>query len=319
MAPPEPKRPRQGSSDALDRLLDEQPERGAVRHSAVDGVPQAPPRRPATRPEMAALRAPPIISQPDPPLPGPAPLPVEHARTVPAAAHVARTQRAPTPVDAQAARSETPSSGRPSASLPPPSRNPDDGAHQAQRRELERLQAERDRAQAELQLERLRAEERAAERELELQGRLAEQQGELELAKIAAKSKPWIDERLVKALASVLTAMAALGVPLGIWLTAKAGELERAQERQAEKSKDTAATAGSAKVEASGTDKRVDELEKQLAAERAYNRGIWKLQGIEVPKRPGDPDPPKIDAETPLRKPGTVTKGPVLVVKTPPP
>lgn len=124
---------------------------------------------------------------------------------------------------------------------------------------------------------------------------------------------------MVKALAGLLTALAGLGVPLGIWLTAKATSLESAQEQQAERSKEVSATAGSAKAESSGTDKRLDELEQQLAEERAYNRALLQRMGVEVPKREGDPEPPKLVTETPLPKPGTVSRAPVLVVKTPPP
>jgi hypothetical protein len=345
MTQPQDPKPRQPSRPELQRAIagDEKVAPDVLKRAErrYDANATAAPKRSATLNGMVA-----------PPAPGSAPppprLPGELAPTLPAKGNPLQHQtvQRPAPPSAmrQAVRSDPPpahapaaepivapddrqpvsivaphSAGRRQSPLPAPSVRPEDGQAAAQRREIERTTAERDKALAELQLERLRAQERAAERELELQGRLAEQQGEIEFAKASANSKPWIDERLVKALASLVTAMAALGVPFGIWLTAKSGEIERAQVRQAEKSKDTAATAGSAKAESSGTDKRVDELEKQLAAERAYNRAVWQRAGIEVPKRPGDPDPPKLDAEAPLRKPGTATKGAVLVVKTPPP
>ncbi len=97
--------------------LDQQPERPDVRHSGVDGTPLAPLKRTATMPNMAALKAPPLFEQADPPLPVPPALPAEHARTVPAAAHVAPTQPARTPATGTVAvrpvvEIENPSSGR---------------------------------------------------------------------------------------------------------------------------------------------------------------------------------------------------------------
>lgn len=117
--PPQPGKP----------ILDQQPEREAVQHSSVDGVPQEPPRK-GTLLGLGTVR-----------VPGPPPLPLEVARTVPAAAHQAPTQRAPSPVAVQVVRIEEANSGAPGASLPPPSRDRRDGEIAALRAENAKLRA----------------------------------------------------------------------------------------------------------------------------------------------------------------------------------
>jgi len=119
----------------------DQPERDTVKHPGVENAaPRLPPKRTATMPNMAALKAPPLFSQPEPELPGSAPLPREHAATVPASAHTARTQRAGTPVSGQAVRIENaPQSAL--GSLPPPSQSPDVASLEAVRRRAEAAEA----------------------------------------------------------------------------------------------------------------------------------------------------------------------------------
>jgi hypothetical protein len=315
MSPPDPPKRPLPRPDALPRISPggDQPDREAVRHDGVDEVPQAPTRK-GTLIGMGATR-----------IPGPPPLPREGAPTLPAAAHTARTQRAASPVNVQAVRIEDAPQGQPGPTLPPPSATAEEASAAAQRRDLERLQAERDQARAQLQLERLRAEEQAAAQDqlrLDAAANIATLQLEIERERTKqanAPTKPWIDERLVKALVALLTALAGLGVPLGIWLTAKATSLEHTQARQGERTKDATATAASAKVESSGADKELDELKQQLAAERSYNREVLRRMGVQIPKRPGDPDAPELKTDTPLPKPGKVSGAPVLVVTTPPP
>lgn len=353
MTPPSPPRRPGSKPDLLDSLLDQQPERRSVNHPAVDGVPQAAPRRTATLPQMAALKAPPVIAQTEPGLPAPpapasapAPprLPGELAPTAPAPAAMpwGKTMRAPTPprLRAQARRSDPPAPpaaapapepSRPPApparvpspaggtSLPPASQDPGSAAHLAQRRELERIHAERDRAVAELQLERLRAEERAAERELEAQTRLAEQQLEIEKLKAERKPEKFAGLTLRQAFIGLVIAITALGAPLGTYLSVMAGTAKD----KADKNEGTTAavkkTAESGAQTAATTSREVEDLKEQLRNERAYNRELWRLQGVEVPKRPGDPEAPKIETEAPLRRPGKLTRGPQVIVTTPPP
>jgi hypothetical protein len=326
--PPGPKKPTLRRDTPA---LDQEPEREAVRQPRAE-----PAKRTATLPGIPSVQVPRHSGEFAETLPAPNPLEKRTWRlpTPPSALAIARRTDPPeaqearpgapaAPDERQSVPRESVATRPPATSLPPASQTSGEAVQAAQRRELERLQAERDLAQAQLQLERLRAEEREAERaaeydrlRLDQEAKLALQQLEIEKAKAV---KPWIDERLVKALAAVLTALASLGVPLGIWLTTKTKALESAQTRDAPVIKDAAAAAGSAKAESSGTDQRLDVLEKQRAQERAYNRALLQRMGVDVPKRAGDPEPPKLETESPNRKPGTVTRGPVLVVKTPPP
>lgn len=327
MTPPNQNPRRPGSSPELVGIRSpDQPEREAVHHPGVEDAPQPPPQRRGTLPGgMAAI---------------PARASGEFAPTLPAPKQpsLKKTWRVPTPPSAAALarRSDPPTgteppprtdapTGQPGASLPPPSASAEESSRQAQRREIDRVTAERDQARAQVQLEKLRAEEQAAAQEqlkLDAAARLAQLQLEIERERTkqaSAPAKKWLDERLIKALVALLTALAALGAPFGIWLTAKTTAAESAQARQSATTKEASTTASSAKAESSTASKELDELRKQLAAQRAYDREVWRRMGIIVPKRDGDPDPPQLDVEVPLRKPGTVTPGPVLVVKTPPP
>ncbi len=131
--------------------LDQQPEREAVRHTGVDGVPVAPVQRRQTLGGMPAPPAP--ESAPPPPR-----LPLEHAETKPAPANPLRkaTWRVPTPPSAVAlarrsdhpAAPETPvpesaPQGQPDRStpLPPPSRDPAEATILAARRRAEAAEA----------------------------------------------------------------------------------------------------------------------------------------------------------------------------------
>jgi hypothetical protein len=122
-------------------VLDQQPERGDVRHVGVDGVPHRPLKRTATNPSMAALKAPPIISAPDTPLPVPPLLPTEHAKTQRAPSTTATTVRATPASGQEAVRIVEPATSPPSGTLPPASQDPRDGRLAALERENERLRA----------------------------------------------------------------------------------------------------------------------------------------------------------------------------------
>lgn len=305
MTPPDPpRRPRAPSSPELPRTITgaEQPEQRAVRHHpGLEGNPQELPKRSAT---LTGLPAPP-------------PLPGELSPTLKAPANPLRrdTIRRPTPPSTAilARRTPVPPSDDPpapadaatgplSASLPPPSASPEEATRLAHRRVIDSKDAELDR-------------ERRERQKLELQLEIERERNK----KSTPPPKPWIDERLVKALVGLLTALTALGAPLGIWLTAKATAAETAQQRQGKAAQDATTTASSAKAESSTVSKEIDELRQRERARRAYDREVFRRMGVIIPKVEGDPDPPQLDVEVPLRKPGTVTPGPVLIVKTPPP
>lgn len=287
MTPPKRPPPR---PDSLPRAVagDEQPDRAAVRHPGLEGADQPQPPRTGTLPGMPALKPP--------------PLPLE----------VAPTRRAPSPWSKTVMRPAPPSSRAVAVrSDPPPSLEPPAQAAAATR-------------QPEALAEALRRAE-AAEAKLAELARpafpppVSGRQGSATPVPSSVPPKGWSDPRVIRAGIALLTAMAGLGTPLGIWLSVKAAAIEAAQQRQGKRAEETAATATSAKAESSGADKRIDALEQRLAAERAYNREVLRRMGVEVPKRPGDPDPPELQTQTPLRKPGAVTPQPVLVVTTPPP
>lgn len=130
--PDPPKRTRLPSRPELTGILTpDQPERGTVKHSAVDGAPQElPPHRKATLHGLGAGR-----------LPGPPPLPLEQARTVPAAAHAAPTQRIASPINVQAVRIENAPEPVLAPSLPPPSQDPRDAQIAALRARAEAAEA----------------------------------------------------------------------------------------------------------------------------------------------------------------------------------
>ncbi len=126
--PQPPPRPRQASQPKLQGAITggDQPERAAVNHPGVDGVAQAPPRKPSVT-GMRALQPP--------------PLPAEHAQTVPAPRQDAPTlPAAPEARHAQVRIEDAPGS-LPGGSLPPASQDPRDGRLAALERENERLRA----------------------------------------------------------------------------------------------------------------------------------------------------------------------------------
>ncbi len=308
MSPPEPpKRPaRPGSRSDLKPVLDQTPEEDVIEQRRFDL-----PKRAATLTGLPAPAAPGSHPPPPPRLPGELaptlkapPNPLQHLTirrpTPPSAAMLARRTPVPPPIDAPAAPVAT--GVQPDPSLPPPSASPGEAVNRAQRRALDAKDAE---------LER----ERRDRQKLELQLEIERERNK----KSTPPPKPWIDERLVKAMVALLGAVTALGTPLGIWLTAKATANESAQQRQGKAAQDATTTASSAKAESSTASKELEELRLWKRSKRAYDREVFRRMGVIIPKVEGDPDPPQLDVEVPLRKPGTVTPGPVLIVKTPPP
>lgn len=157
--PNPPRRP--GSSSDLKPVLDEQPERGVVHHSGVDGVPQRAPAR-TTLTDLPRARLPEakatLTGAPPPPPPR---LPLDLSPTVKAPPLPFRkTMRVGSPAGllAAARRSEPPAASDPpptsarvpgdekraSASLPPPSMSPEAATVDALRRRAEAAEARRD-------------------------------------------------------------------------------------------------------------------------------------------------------------------------------
>ncbi len=283
---------------------DEQPAREAVRHPGLDGAEQPRPARVGTLPGMPALKR------------GPAPL--ELAATKPAPPNPLRyeTWRIPTPPSTVAlARRSDPPPAVPVETLPAATDSADGATQQRLRRRAEEAEAR----VAELERRaRVRAETAAAN----FPPPVSQPAPRAPAPPAVPGSLPptgWSDPRVIKVFMGLGAALTAAATPLGIWLTAKATALESAQERQDKRAQEATVTASSAKEQSRDVAKELDEMKKLWAAERSYNREVLRRLGVSVPKRPGDPEPPTLETQTPLRKPGAVSPAPVLVVTTPPP
>ncbi len=297
-------------------ILDQQPERRDVRHVGVDGVAQPPLKRSATNPHLAALRAPPVAPGAETrkgTLPGglsaipqpPPPLPTEHAPTVPAAAHQAPTQRAPTPVSVQVVDPGQHGSVAPGGSLPPPSADPGQATALALRRELAKVQAA---AEAEVE-ERKR---------IELQLAVAEEAN----AKLRQQKDPekFAGLTLRQAFIGLIIGITALGAPLGAYLSVMAGTAKSTAERVETKTNENTKTAASADKGSRDNDKEIAELRKELRAFKLYFIAERARNGVMIrrPEGTNETDLPTLDVEVPLRKPGEIDHGPSMIVKTPP-
>lgn len=166
-----PQRPKAPSRPDL--LLDQQPERGAVRHPGVDGVQAVLPPHRQTSPGFPAPAAPGSQPPPAPRLPGelaptlPVPNPLQRLTirrpTPPSSAALARRSDPPAAQEARQQASagaddpepitavETPMARRTQSPLPAPSVRPEDARNEALSRENERLRRERDQARKALE------------------------------------------------------------------------------------------------------------------------------------------------------------------------
>jgi hypothetical protein len=272
--------------------LDQQPERNAVHHPAVDGVDQPPPRRTGTLPSMAALKAPPVP---------------ESAETT------RETRRAPLPWSKTIIQPPPPSSrALAKRSDPPPPESPTP-VHDAPAGQADAVAAlARELAEAQAEIDRLRRPAFPPP---------VSERPERAPAPVPSSVPPkdWRDPQLIRAARNLLIALAGPATPLGIWLTMKAQSLERAAERQDQRAQEATATASSAKAQSRDVAKELDELRARLAAREAYERALWRKLGVEYPAREGEPAEPVLETQTPVRRPGQVGTSPVLVVTKPAP
>jgi hypothetical protein len=262
----------QGAERELDRVLG-----GAENQRRQDQ-----PKRTATLPHMAALKAPPIFEGAEPPLPGPPPLPLEAAKTVPAAAHQAATQRAPSPIEVRAVRIETQPESRQSAPAP-----------SADQTALAAAIKDRDRLRSEL--------EKALTDSIRPDG--------------TAASLRKAQTRLYLGIAAALVILAA---PLAAYLTAAAEAARTRSERAAVQAGNATTAADSAKASANSNDKELTALRAEFRQYRANMREVLRLQGIESAKHSGDPDPNELEPVTPYCPRGKVCNGPQIILQKPP-
>lgn len=288
MPPEPPKRSRQASHSDLKPVLDQTPEGSVTEQRRFDQ-----PKRSATLTglQVAALRP-----------------------TAPASALARATVRVPTPPDGIKVTDALAPALEPS--LPPPSQTADGATIEAVRRRAETAEAEL----AELKRQgRVRAETASP---ASFPPAVAPPVTPVPVVVHQGVSTETLEAyrravtKLMLAVAGLLVAVAA---PCALWLTNAAMQAERDTRRTQVQATEAVKTSEIAKVQTRGNDKEIDDLKLQLAAERSYNREVLRRMGVQIPKRPGDPDPPELKTETPLAKPGKISGAPVLVVTTPPP
>jgi hypothetical protein len=300
--PPKPRRP--GSSSEIQAAEVDRTVGGAQNQRRFDQ-----PKRSMTSPGIAP---------PSPPIPPAPALPIEHARTVRAKSPLQRDtleRPAPPSTTSKARRSspagfdeqptsirvadgESAPSGAPATPLPPPSQHPKDARLAALEREAVRLRRQRDEA------------------------RLAEQAALEAAASLppAAEQKPETYRGVTLTQAKIGFVMAVTGIltiaaPFVAW---KVSQLQNGAQRTENRATEAAAQSESAKTAARATDKEIAELKAQRQADMLWLIAVLRKQGIEARKPENWPDVPVLETEAPLRKPGKIDGGVVLIVKTPP-
>lgn len=120
-----------------------------------------------------------------------------------------------------------------------------------------------------------------------------------------------------QALIGLVLAMTALGAPLGIYLTAQAEAAKAAIARQQIQTTQAVQKSESTDSKARDNDKETAALRLEVQQLRVNLREVLRLQGVKVPNRPGDPDPPDMEPTVPLREDGKVKPGPTLILGKP--
>jgi hypothetical protein len=253
-----------------------------------------------------------------PTLPAPADPPLKKTwrlPTPPSAVALARRTDPPPPVDTLPAPGAA--AGRPGGSLPPVSGDPDETVREALRRRAEAAEAKIAAAEA-----RAQEAERRHRVQLESQG-----PGPYQSPVIVAQERPskapesGAGEGSTKALRSALTKLllglaallALLGVPLTAYIQALTTKIERstAQAAQANARADAVEAKAETKIKDAATS------EREFRQLRSNLRELMRLQGVEIPKREGDPDPEDLKPYAPLCSAGKVCPGPQLILTRP--
>lgn len=278
--PPSPPDPKQAGIGVLRVILDEPPEPGAIREPRAI-VPQ----RKQTWPGIPTLST-----------PG---LPLDYRPTAPASALTAAT------LPAQAGI-RIPSDEKPS--LPPPSATPEQAANVALRARAEAAEA------------------KAAELERQDRVRQESRQVSYPPAKVDRSPAPPLVsvppdgsvESLRKALTRLVLGAAALltllGAPLAIWVSNVAAEAKSRAERATTQVAQASTDADAAKARASSNAKDAAATEREFRQYRSNMRELMRLQGVEIPKSDGDPEPADLKPYAPLCPAGKVCTGPQLIL-----
>lgn len=229
-------------------------------------------------------------------LPGPPRTPLEYSPTA----------RAPSTTSATLRAADETVSVPPAGSLPPLSQSPAEAVEAALRRELAAAKAANEAADTE---------RKRLELELAAKALAAEQ-----AAKTVSKDpeKIW-GIPLRNAMIGFIAAVTALGAPATIWLTARAESAKQEAERQRIQTEHLQAQVSAAKVGAGQATKEAAVSKSDLIAQRVYYREVFRLMGVQLPKRDGDPDAaPDLKPYTAFCQAGKVCDGPQIIVTVPP-
>ncbi len=284
--PPEPKPPgigarRRASQTDIRAILDEPPEPGAIRE------PRA------------------IVPQPKQTWPGIPGLPIDYRVTVPASAITAPTL----PASPEPTSLGVPSDEKPS--LAPPSATPEAAALVASRADADRLRA------------------KVAELERDARAVAETKTVSYPPAKVDRSPTPPLVsvppdgsvESLRKALTKLILGIAAvvalLGTPLAIWVSNIAAEAKTRAERASTQVAQASTEADAAKAKASTNAKDAAATEREFRQYRANMRELMRLQGVEIPKSEGDPEPADLKPYAPLCPAGKVCTGAQLIITRP--
>ena len=268
------------------------------------------PKRAATLTGMPAPAAPGSVPPPPPAVP------LEYAPTKRPPLPWGKTVRAPSPPPELAAMRRTP--------VPPPDEPP--APQSAADGQLAAVLAERDRLRGEL-AQAQRDARAAAEAKLETYPPKVEPQRR---PSPVPSSTPRADsirpDGTVESLRKAQTRfylglgafLAALALPTAAWLQSAAEAKARSQSADVRASAASSA-ADSAKATASNADKEIAKLRDDFRQYRANMREVFRLQGIDIPKRaPDDPDANDLKPVTPYCPKGKVCSGPQLVLQVAP-
>jgi hypothetical protein len=261
---------------------------------------------------MAALKAPPIIAQPEPKLPVPPGLPTELAKTQRAPSTTAATVRATPPTG-------TPATPEPDAAT----EQPDDPATQRlQDGQTAALLAENAKLRDDLAKAKALA-HGVAEAKVQSfpppvtpppPAAVVVQRG------VSSETLEAYRKAQTKLMLGVAGFLLLVGAPCALWLTNAATKNESAIKRTQVQATESVKTSESAKVETTSNDKELADVKAELAAFKLYMIVLQQRQGVAIrlPEGVKQEDLPKLDFETPLRKPGQIRPGPGLIVQTPP-
>jgi hypothetical protein len=298
MSPPPPRHP-----SRPEITLDEQPERGAVRHHpGREGADQPPPaRRQTLAGGMSAIPMPP-------------PLPLEVARTVRAPSTTTATVRETPAAGVRIPPDETTPRSRLDASLPPQSSAEGQlSALLAENARLRKAQAETER-------------DRRAEAEAKVASfppavappvvpvAVVVNQG------VSAQTLEDHKKAQTKLMLGVAAFLVAIGAPCALWLTNAAMKGQSDNKRSQVQATEAVKTSEIAKVQTSSNDKELAAVKAELAAFKLYTIVLQRRQGVAIrlPEGVREEDLPKLEFEAPLRRPGEVKPGASLIVQTPP-